>query len=119
MLFVLLLSACGDPAPPPELPFADSPTTTATTEAVAETTEPPSDPIVAENGDLVAFQARWVCELQRRTFSDLSDLDIALDEALTETGLSRPAYDEFTATMADSQALRDEVLKLYGERCRA
>lgn len=116
LLFVLTLSACAEQAPPPELPFADSSTTTV---AVADSSEPAGEPIVTENEDLIAFQARWVCELQRRTFSDLSGMDSALDDALADTGLSRPAYDEFTATMADSQALRDEVLRLYSERCRA
>jgi len=122
LLFVLGLSACGGDTPPPELPFADSPTTTvAIAEAIVSEEEPVDerDPIVIENEDLISFQARWVCELQRRTFPDLSDMDVALDEALTETGLVRAAYDEFVIEMSESQAIRDEVLKVYGERCRA
>jgi len=121
-LFAVLLSACGGESPPRELPFADPDRTpAATTETVPVETVPEDvvDPIVTENEDLIAFQARWVCELQRRTFPDLTDMDSALDEALAETDLSRAAYDEFVEKMSQSQPLRDAVLKLYGERCRA
>jgi len=118
LLCALALSACSGNEPPAELPFADSTTTTVPAETTTTTIDD-RDPIVIENDEMISFQARWVCELQRRTFPDLSDMDTALDDALAETGLVRAAYDEFVLDMAESQAIRDEVLSVYGERCRA
>lgn len=70
-------------------------------------------------GDVVAFQATWLCELQRTTFPDLNAIDEALDDALLANGLSRVDYDEFLADLADSQSMRDEVLSIFEQRCRA
>ena len=69
--------------------------------------------------DVIAFQARWTCELQRRNFPDLQARDDALTQALAEDGIGRSAYEELLAEMPESQELRDQVLSLYQERCRA
>lgn len=74
---------------------------------------------VEESNEVIAFQADWLCELQRRTFEDLDAADVALNESLASAGLSRSTYDEFLAVLPESQELRDEVLGLFAQRCRA
>ncbi len=117
LLCLVALSACGGDTPPPELPFSDS--TASATADVAETPSDRLDPLIEANYDLVLFRARWVCELQRRTFTELADMDTALNEALAETNLTRDDYEAFLQELAESQALRDGVLTLYEERCQA
>lgn len=116
--FAVALASCSS-GPAETIPFAES--------APAPLADP--DPVVVPDeqgvvdvvgaGDVIAFQADWMCELQRRNFTDLAAADTALLEALADTGLSRPDYDEFLMDMADSQELRDEVLSLFQQRCRA
>lgn len=135
-LLCFALAACGGDEPPAGLSFADAPTATTTTvlstDNVESSTSAPTaesstenptgdrrDPIVIDNDRMISFQAGWVCELQRRTFVDLSDMDAAFADALAEAELGQPAYNEFLKEMANSQAIRDEVLSVFGERCQA
>lgn len=67
--------------------------------------------------DLVAFHARWVCELQRRTFPELSGVEEALTETLAGAGLDQKTYDQFLVDLSESQDLRDAVLTRYTESC--
>lgn len=112
----VVLSACSSSAPE-SIAFSDTsaPEETSSEDSPATTTQ------LFDEGDLdlVAFQARWVCELQRRTFPELSGIEEALTETLIGAGLDRGAYDVFLIDLSESQALRDEVLAQYKETCRA
>ena len=64
------------------------------------------------------FQAKWVCEFQRRTFEDSSGGVQALTEALDEAEIGQANYSSFLKRLQDSQDLRDVVLYSYQESCR-
>ena len=65
------------------------------------------------------FHADWLCELQRRTFLEFEDIEIARSEALVGAGLSDERYDDFLKVLDDSQAARDYVRTAHNERCEA
>lgn len=116
LLLALIGVGCSS-GPGEALPFAEPATTVqqgaeSDNDAVGTT----SVDVVAADG-LIAFQATWLCELQRRTFPDLQAADAALDERLVASGLARSEYDEFLQSIAGSQELRDEVLSAFSERC--
>lgn len=116
--------------PSEALAFEDSAPTENTTAAEDTATDPGQADVGAAEpeaeafsidapGDLMAFQATWLCEVQRRTFPNLDDIDIALEDALVANGLDRAGYDNFLAELDGSQELRDELLRTFGQRCRA
>jgi|GEM_PF-2183120 len=118
LLFILavavLSGACGSSAPD-SLAFSESQEgRSADTETI-----PQNSAALFDDGelDLVAFHARWVCELQRRTFPELSGVEEALTETLTGAGLTRDTYDQFLVELSESQELRDAVLTRYTESC--
>lgn len=115
---ILVLSSCGSdetsaPTAPEDLAFAESDGTVLD----LIDSEPDVD-LSSEEIDLVEFEASWVCELQRRTFTSQEAIDEALDEKLTGLGIDRAAYDGFRAEVNDSQDLRDSILFSYQENCR-
>lgn len=67
--------------------------------------------------DLAEFHARWLCELQRRTFPDLEALDGALVESLQGAGHNRADYENFVASLEHSESDRLHVRELYAARC--
>lgn len=101
------------------LPYADP--TDATSTPSAPTTLIASAPTMsfsASDRDLIGFQSAWVCEFQRRTFTDPSDAAAALTASLAEAEISRTAYDEFLERLDESQDLRSAVLFDYQESCK-
>ena len=68
-------------------------------------------------GDLVTVHASWLCELQRRTFADQRDIELALAAHLERSGYSATAYERFVTELASSQDLRDAVLYQYQKAC--
>lgn len=67
--------------------------------------------------ELVAVHASWMCELQRRTFADPGDIELALREHLERSGSSVAAYQEFLVDLAARQDFRDAVLYEYQTSC--
>jgi hypothetical protein len=66
---------------------------------------------------LVALEARWMCDVQRFAFPDLTAMNDALDEHLTTYGVERASYDQFKSEMEDRIELRQLVLDAYDEYC--
>ncbi len=123
-VLAIVAASCSS-GPSDALAFSD-PDSAPSVEASETTSQEPgldaesaSSEFVVDSGDVIAFQASWLCELQRRNFADLDALDAALDEALSANGVGRADYDDFLASLPESQELRDEVLSLFEQRCRA
>ncbi len=116
------------------LPFAACSSDPATTTPAAEDSPPSTDlaltddsdlllideppaTTLAVDGPLIRFEAMWVCELQRRTFTTPDAVDQALEEALDEAGLKQADYETFRARVNVEQELRDSILFAYQETC--
>jgi hypothetical protein len=85
--------------------------------SVEPITPPDLDPALSGDDLLVAVEARWMCDVQRYAFSDLSALNQALEDRLTHYGLSRADYDAFKAELDNQIDLRDQVLTEYDTYC--
>ncbi|MGZ8784374.1 MAG: hypothetical protein ACXW1Y_02270 [Acidimicrobiia bacterium] len=123
-LSILLLSACSTidrPAGPTTTVGQQVPTSTTSVAGVQLAVEPVSQPELDANltGDdlLVAIEARWMCDVQRYAYSDLSAMNEALFERLSASGLSQTDYDRFKATLEDRVDLREQVLVQYEVYC--
>ncbi len=116
LITAVLLGACGS-STPDSIAFVES--EEGEGQSIDTEAAPESTVALFDDGelDLVAFHARWVCELQRRTFPELSGVDDALNETLVGAGLDRETYDEFLIDLSESQDLRDAVLERYTESC--
>ena len=114
LMTALLLGACGS-STPDSIAFVES----EEGQSIDTEASPVSTAALFDDGelDLVAFHARWVCELQRRTFPELSGVDEALNETLIGAGLDRETYDGFLIDLSESQDLRDAVLERYTDSC--
>ena len=123
VLGLLLIPACSGSS-------EDSSATTTTGQAAATSTTvsgqqlssepvPPPELDAGLAGDdlLVAIEARWMCDVQRFTFSDLGVMNQALEERLTPHGLSRSEYDTFKAQLETRIDLREQVLAEYDAYC--
>ena len=89
-----------DDDPPPELAFFDA------------------EPIVeGRDRDLVQFDASWLCEIDRRTFSTLNERDGALAVALADAEIEPEEYLDFKARLSGDRELRNAVLYHYQDRC--
>ena len=120
VLTILAIAGASCSSSPSESLAFDDPAPASTTPVSTTVVEAPSATVdVEESSEVIAFQADWLCELQRRTFPDLDAADVALTESLARAGVSRSTYDEFLVTLPESQELRDEVLGLFAQRCRA
>ncbi len=121
----LLLASCGgsdliaddDPSNGANLAFvddefADTPTSTTLIAAAPDVVLSDAD------SEMVRFESTWICELQRRTFQTQSGREDALQEKLTEFGLTEPDYVAFRARVNNDQDLRDAILYSYQETCR-
>lgn len=114
----LALSSCGTDSPPEDLAYLEQ------VEALTPSTlqlidAEPDVELTDSEADLVAFEANWVCELQRRTFPSPEAIDDALNDKLNGLGVERAEYDTFRAEVNNSQDLRDSILYAYQENCRA
>jgi ABC-type transport system substrate-binding protein len=141
LVCLLALAACGQAAPSQTSP---APTTGSTAPATTGSTAPATtDPTVptttgstapaTTSGDaapariasgeaitddaLVLFEGRWLCEVQRRSFADLSDMETLRTELLASAGLDRSAYDSFQADLAEDQDRRRLVLAVFETVC--
>ncbi|MFW2381351.1 MAG: hypothetical protein ACN4GZ_06285 [Acidimicrobiales bacterium] len=67
--------------------------------------------------ELVIVHAAWLCELQRRTFTDPGDIEPAQEEHLARSGTSAEDYRRFLSDLAARQDFRDAVLFEYQSSC--
>jgi len=68
---------------------------------------------------IIQFHVDWLCEVDRRTFVDLDDADVALAEALSANGIDPDVYDQFVDETLATQPGRDAVRYAYQETCRS
>lgn len=129
---LLVLGACSDGAPAGQAPVGAGDSETTTT-APAEVDDPsddaPSEIIAAPATDLpaldpadealVALEAQWLCDLQRRSFTELADLETARSRLLSNSGVTRQEYSAFQDQLAADTNLRLAVLHTFQTNCAA
>lgn len=72
----------------------------------------------AGDGDArVQFEAQWQCDVQRRTFDDIADVEVARSDALASWGLSEQEYTAFRAELDQSPELRSAVKTAFDGHC--
>ena len=118
---LLLLAACSGTDQTATETTAFAPTTSTTiagSQLSAEPIPPPEfDSGLTGDDLLVAIEGRWMCDVQRFAFSDLSAMNEALDERLASHGLKRTDYDAFKVDMEGRIDLREQVLAEYDGYC--
>jgi len=118
---LVLLSACSvadQPATETTAAVSTTSPTIAGSQLSAEPIPPPEfDSDLIGDDLLVAIEARWMCDVQRFAFSDLSAMNEALNDRLKPHGLTRPDYDAFKANLEDRIDLREQVLAEYDSYC--
>ena len=118
---LVLLSACSvedQSAPETTAVMITSPTTIGGSQLSAEPIPPPEfDSGLTGEDLLVAIEARWMCDVQRFAFSDLSAMNEALNDRLEPHGLTRSDYDTFKADLEGRIDLREQVLAEYEGYC--
>ena len=102
------------PAPPvAALPFDDTSiesTSTSTTLLVA--------PVLSDSDQALAdLEGRWMCDVQRQTFAQLSDMTDALQARLDGVGISMDEYDAFKARVGDEPDLRTGIRAVFNSYC--
>lgn len=117
--FVVALAACTttEPGAPPTTAFPSTAVVEGTEISVDPTTPDPVPSDLAGEELLVAVEARWMCDVQRFAFPDLSAMSNALDEHLADYGVTRADYDDFKAEMEERIELREQVLDGYDAYC--
>lgn len=120
LLAALTIAGCGSDqaADDPDLAFSDQTTTSFGTTTTLLIEAKPNVSLNDSDTSFVAFEASWVCELQRRTFPTPDALQQALSDKLEGSGLSRPEYETFRQSVNNNQDLRDSILFAYQETCR-
>ena len=120
-----LLAACGNPesvssdtTAVTNLAFVDESVGTATTSTTLIAAAPDVRLSEADTA-LVRFEASWICEVQRRTFPTQEGRQEALEQKLTDSGMTLEDYEAFRARVNDDRGLRDSILFTYQETCRA
>lgn len=66
---------------------------------------------------MVSLEARWMCDVQRSTYDELSDINDTFDERLAGNGLTADTYRNFKDALADDIELRNRVLAEYRTYC--
>ncbi len=111
-------TAADDEPTPEELAYQEEIAAITTTTTLLIEAEPES-PLADDQELLVHFEADWVCELQRRTFDSPAAMSASLEDKLAANGLSLADYQAFRGEVSNSQELRDWILFVYQESCRA
>ena len=96
----------------------DAPETLAMADDAPLVSQPATSFSDAENV-IIQFHVDWLCEVERRTFVDLDDADVALAEALSANGIDPDVYDQFVDETLATQPGRDAVRYAYQETCRS
>ena len=135
---IVFVAACGGPAIADNAPIepagtvsfgSDSPTTTtipassttvSTVAGVSATEQAPTPERLIATGpdaELIAFEAQWLCDVQRHTFDSPGAVDEDLSANLAEAGLTRTRYDGFKEGLSADAASRKQVLDLFVQDC--
>lgn len=65
----------------------------------------------------VALEAHWQCDVQHRSYSDLTDMGDDLATRLSSEGISADRYAAFKVDLENSTTLRSDVLRAYDAYC--
>lgn len=79
--------------------------------------DPPESTLATEDELWVEFEARWLCDLERSTYADPADVEVALEDRLVEEGIDEADYEQFKARLADDPDLAAHVQAATLERC--
>lgn len=66
---------------------------------------------------MVSLEARWLCDVQRSVYDEVTDIDAALNDRLVGNGVSAETYSDFKSALIDDLALRERVLAEYTVYC--
>ena len=77
----------------------------------------PGTPLAAVDAPWVEFEARWLCDLQRSTYDDPSDVDAALADRLAEEAIVAEEYAAFKQRLEAERDLSLHVQAAVVERC--
>ncbi len=108
-----VVEAPGQPAPSVPTTVGALPTIEGTPVTLATVRVEPAP----EDEMLVALEARWLCDVQRRAFSDLSDLDDARSALLANSDVDAADYEAFQVRLESEMELRMAVLTTFQADC--
>lgn len=77
----------------------------------------PTSPLGDEYTALVAFEARWKCDIQRYALDDLLTIGTELSKRLVDSGISADTYDRFKAMLDLDDDLRLHTRLAVREVC--
>ena len=106
VLLVALVAGCGSSA-----------RTLGATENEGGPLPGPGTPLAAVDAPWVEFEARWLCDLQRSTYDDPSDVDAALADRLAEEAIVAEEYAAFKQRLEAERDLSLHVQAAVVERC--
>ncbi len=66
---------------------------------------------------MVAIESRWMCDVQRSVYAELTDVDAELEQRLAGNGVTMETYADFKDALADDIDLRTQVLEAYESYC--
>ncbi len=66
---------------------------------------------------LATFEGRWLCDVQKSTYADLSEIEAALEERLATAAISDEEYKEFKDSIGNDENLREMVSVEYDRFC--
>lgn len=78
----------------------------------------PTTPLADEYVDIVKFEARWKCDVQRYSFDDLSDIENDLSQRLIDTGIGVEEYESFKVELDSDRELRLHLRWAYEDVCK-
>lgn len=89
----------------------------APTEADDVTIPAPTTDLAVEDVPWVAFEANWLCDLQRSTYPDPADVEAALQDRIADQGIDPEEYEAFQQRLDDDTDLALHVQAAVLERC--
>lgn len=73
---------------------------------------------VAYDAELLAsIEGRWMCDVQRYTFENTTDIQAELDFRLADNGVSSEQYRAFKDDLTEQPDLREQVAAEYAAYC--
>ncbi len=86
---------------------------------LAEGELPPSTTLPPASEPLVAFEASWLCQVQRFAYTDISEIETQQRRALEGAGFSSADYADFEVRLEEDADLRAEVKDRFVTGCAA
>lgn len=66
---------------------------------------------------MASIEGRWMCDVQRHTFADTTDIQAELDARLAGNGVTADQYRAFKDALTKQPELRDQVRTVYDGYC--